>query len=208
MKTLNKQRRTNESLRSHAVMRTDAYVLLGALLTTVPSQERISLIQNMSWEEDLPEPMHRALTSLKHAGEICSTRSIIDEYNRIFIGLGSGELVPYASWYQEKMIQSTPLARIRNALRHLGIIRQEESFESEDHAGSLCEIMALLSMPGNSVTEQEQITFFFDHIGSWMGNFFVDLQKIRDAVFYPAVGSFGQCFLETESDYLTNMTDY
>ena len=54
-------------------------------------------------------------------------------------------MVPYASWYRERMIQSSPLASLRGDLMRLGIVRQPDSYESEDHAGAICEAMALLT---------------------------------------------------------------
>ena len=83
-----------------------------------------------------------------------------EEFNRLFVGLGSGEMVPYASWYREKMIQSSPLASLRADLMSLGIVRQADSYESEDHAGALCEIMAILSREPNGIPHAEQAGFF------------------------------------------------
>jgi len=192
----------------YGAMRTDAYVLLGALLTNVPTDGVISMVRNLGWEEDLPFAIQSALAALRQAGELHSTETIALEYQRIFVGLGSGELVPYASWYLEKMIQSTPLVRIRQDLQRLGIARQAESGESEDHAGGLCEIMALLSRPGDGVPEQEQATFFFTHIGSWMERFFMDLQNVKNASFYPMVGGLGRCFLAAENEYLGSVAGH
>ncbi|MGW8195061.1 MAG: TorD/DmsD family molecular chaperone [Desulforhopalus sp.] len=192
--------------RAYATIRCDAYVLLGALLTAEPSTERITLVQNLTWEEDLPQSIDNALTELVDASRRCSAAGIANEYQRIFVGLGSGELVPYGSWYLEKKIQSRPLARIRSALGRLGVVKQTESFESEDHAGALCEIMALLNLPENAVSENDQAKFFADHIGPWMENFFLDLQKIKGADFYPKVGKLGQCFLKVENEYLSSMS--
>jgi len=187
---------------AHAAIRTDAYVLLGALLTTAPTKEMIDTVRNLSWQEDLPLAQQNALAALRRAGERCPIDAIAKEYQRLFIGLGSGELVPYGSWYLEQMIQSAPLAQLRTALGRLGLVRRAESHESEDQAGALCESMALLSLPANAVPQQEQADFFHNHIGSWMGDFFMDLQQVENAAFYPAVGGFGRCFIKAESEYL------
>ncbi len=70
--------------------------------------------------------------------------------------MGCGEMVPYASWYRDRMIQSSPLASLRADLMRLGIVRQPDSYESEDHAGALCETMALLSREANAVPHATQ----------------------------------------------------
>jgi TorA maturation chaperone TorD len=186
----------------HAHIRTGSYVLLAALLTDTPSENVIELVQNLGWDEDLPEKMTHALAALNHAGTTYSLNTIAREYHRLFVGLGHGELLPYGSWYLEKMIRSNPLAAIRSDLARLGIVRQADSFEPEDHAGALCEIMALLSYPGNEIPEYEQAAFFNQHLSSWIPRFFTDLQAVKKSEFYQAAGEFGCCFIEGEIGYL------
>ncbi len=186
----------------HRSMRTDAYVLLAALLRDSPSPETIGLLRNLSWEKDLPLGLQMTLSELCRAGAEYPVQSICEEYQRVFMGLGSGELVPYASWYVEKAIQSTPLAEIRGDLLQLEIVRQTDCFESEDHVGVLCEIMALLSAPQNGIPQSEQAAFFNNHLVTWMPLFFKDLQGLRNIRFYRAVAGFGRSFLEVEAEFL------
>jgi TorA maturation chaperone TorD len=186
----------------HSHIRTDSYVLLAALLTDTPSEVVMELVQNLRWDEDLPESMDEALAALNQAGRTCSIDAIAEEYHRLFVGLGGGELLPYGSWYREKMIQSAPLASIRSDLARLGVVRQADCFESEDHAGVLCEIMALLSFPGNEIPDHEQAAFFDRHLGSWMPQFLKDLATVEKSEFYRAVGAFGCCFMAGEIEYL------
>jgi len=185
-------------------MRTDAYVLLAALLRDSPSPEAIDLLRNLSWEKDLPLPLQMALSELCRAGAEYPVQSICEEYQRVFMGLGSGELVPYASWYVEKAIQSTPLAEIRGDLLRLAIVRQTDCFESEDQVGVLCEIMALLSTPQNEIPQSEQAAFFHHHLFTWMPRFFRDLQELRNIRFYRTVAEFGRSFLAAEAEFLPN----
>lgn len=191
---------------SHAKIRTDCYVLLAALLTNAPSAERIDLVRNLCWVDDLPAGIDEALAALNQAGTLCPLKSITAEFQHLFIGLGSGELIPYASWYREKMIQSAPLAAIRADLSRLGIVRQSTCFEPEDHVGALCEIMALLSVPGNDISDEEQALFFWRHVDTWMPSFFQDLQRAQKSRFYRSVGLLGSRFLADESGYLQNFS--
>jgi TorA maturation chaperone TorD len=188
----------------HAEMRTDSYVLLATLLNGPPDRDVVDLVRNLCWAEDLSEKIIGALTALSQAGNACSGETIAEEFQRLFVGLGCGELVPYGSWYLDKMIQSAPLAAIRADLRRLGIARRTDTFESEDHAGVLCEIMALLSIPANQIPESEQGAFFDRHVAPWLLNFFRDLQEANDARFYRCAGRFGFCFLEEEKNYFHN----
>ena len=190
----------------HIRLRTDGYVLLAALLTNAPSQELIELIGKLRWEDTLSAPLDEALNALHRAAILYTPDSIDQEFQRLFVGLGRGELVPYSSWYLEKMVQSAPLAAIRADLLRLGLVRQSTCFEPEDHAGILCEIMALLSVPENDITEQEQAAFFRCHIAPWMPQFFQDVQDAEKSQFYRTVGSFGQSFLAGENAYLQNFS--
>ncbi len=190
---------------SHAKIRTDAYVLLATLLNDTPTKNLIDIIRNLRWNNDLPEKIREALDSFNRACNACSVESIAAEFQRLFVGLGSGELIPYGSWYQEKTIQSTPLAAIRSDLARLGIVKMPDTFESEDHAGALCEVMALLSNPENNISASDQATFFELHIAPWMPIFFKKLQMAKKASFYRSVGGFGLCFLQDENEYLQNI---
>jgi TorA maturation chaperone TorD len=204
MKARGCSREQPEWFTPHANMRTDCYVLLAALLNEPPRQPLLNLIQELRWDEDVPQKMQEPLAFLNRAGNTCQLQAIADEFHRLFVGLGSGELVPYGSWYREKMIQSATLAAIRSDLGHLDIVRQPDTHESEDHAGALCEIMALISQEEEGASHAEQAAFFTRHVAPWMGDFFRDLQAVQDAEFYRAVGAFGRCFLEAETEYLQN----
>lgn len=187
---------------AYANIRTDCYALLAALLTRAPAEDLLEILRNLSWEERIPKKLDEALGALQKAGRDFSHAAAEEEFNRLFVGLGCGGMLPYASWYREKKIQSLPLASLRSDLMALGVVRQADSHESEDHAGVLCEIMALLSRMSDDVSLPAQAGFFIDHLAPWMMTFFQDLQSAQGAEFYRVVGLVGSCFLEAESEYL------
>ena len=189
-------------LNFYATVRSDSYVMLASLLVQPPSEDLLNILQSLQWDEDLPEKVDEALAALRQASRDYSLAAIQDEFNKLFVGLGSGEIVPYASWYRERAIQSFPLAALRTDLIRLSILRQSESHESEDHAGALCEIMALIAQNLNDVPYATQAGFFQQHIASWMMAFFSDLRLAKSARFYRVVGLFGSRFLEAENEYL------
>ncbi len=186
----------------YAAIRMDCYAMLASLLGQAPSEKTIRILQHLHWDDALPGKLDRALRQIRQAA--CEmTRSGIElEFNRLFVGMGCGEMVPYASWYRERMIQSSPLASLRADLMCLGIVRQPDSYESEDHAGALCEVMALLSQEVNGVPHATQADFFKKHVASWVMRFFRDLRLAKSAEFYRTVAVFGENFLESESEYL------
>ncbi len=183
-------------------IRTDVYVILAALLVGPPSEDHLNVMRQMEWDEDITDRLREALEALRVASCDYSTAAVKEEYNRIFLGLSCGEVIPYASWYRERMIQSMPLASLRSDLFRLGIVRCAENHDSEDHAGAICEIMALISQKQNDVSYEMQARFFERHVASWMTALFKDVESAKSAQFYRVVGSLGCCFLESEKEYL------
>jgi len=186
----------------YAKIRADSYVMLASLLGQPPSENLLKVLQNLQWDEPIPQRIDRALRALRQASHDYPLNALQDEYDKLFVGLGCGEMVPYASWYREKMTQSSPLASLRSDLILLGIVRQADSHESEDHAGALCECMALISQKPNEIPHATQARFFQQHVAPWMTTFFKDLESAKSVRFYRTVGIFGSRFLESEIEYL------
>ena len=117
------------------------------------------------------------------AASIADRVELEAEYHALFIGLGRGELLPYASTYLTGFLQEQPLADVRQDFARLGFVRQEGVHEPEDHAGSLCQAMAALILAPDDYSTEEQHQFFTRHVGSWMSEFFSDLAGAKQAVF-------------------------
>jgi TorA maturation chaperone TorD len=194
-------------LAAYEEIRTDSYAMLAALLTQPPSADLLKILEKLEWETSLPRNLDAALAELCRAGRERAPGELEDEYNRLFVGLGRGELVPYASWYRDGKISSMPLVFLRSSLRRLGIVKRADSAEPEDHAGALCEVMTLLSAEPDDTSRAEQMEFFRQHIAPWMPAFFRDLQSAKNAGFYRAVARFGDSLLETESEFFKYGTE-
>ena len=202
MEPVEKKRVVPSWFDKYASIRADVYIILASLLAVPPSEDRLDVLRHMEWGEDISEKMNEALVALRSASLDYHPAVVKEEYNRLFVGLGCGEVIPYASWYRERAIQSMPLACLRSDLFRLGIVRQEDNHDSEDSAGALCEIMALISQKPNGESYETQAGFFERHIASWMMDFFKDLESAKGAGFYRVVGSLGSCFLKSEKEYL------
>jgi len=185
-----------------ADIRSDCYALLASLLLQPPSEDTLAILQNLHWQEATPAKVASSLGDLCRAAGDYQPAALEAEFNKLFVGLGCGEVIPYASWYKEKKIQSLSLAKLRADLRHLGIVRQSDSYESEDHAGALCETMSIICRESGKVTRVTQAQFFRSHIAPWMPDFFRDLQKAYSARFYRTVSLFGSHVLEGENNIL------
>ena len=181
--------------------RAEIYLLLGALLAGPPDDAVLALLQEMSIEEQEATPMTPTWQALQTAARAADIKQVDEEYFSLFIGLGRGELVPYASFYIHGFLMEKVLASLRNELTTLGFELQEGISEPEDHVAALCETMGMIiSESGLSLGEQS--VFFKTYIASWMGDFFAELHEAESADFYRAVAQLGQQFLEIESQYL------
>lgn len=184
-------------------MRCACYYMLSNLLCAPPSAE---LLKNIaSFRTPGPGQSSKfasALDELGAASETTDVAALDDEYHDLFIGLGRGELLPYASWYIKGMLMDKPLSLIREDLKALGMERSEATSEPEDHVAALCEIMGMLIDSPDEFQEKAQRTFFERHMKPWISRFFKDLQSARKADYYKKVGKFGNEFVKLETEYL------
>jgi TorA maturation chaperone TorD len=176
------------------------YALLGALLSSAPSNALLSQIARL---RDDATPLGRAHAAVAEAASIAVAGEVEREYFDLFVGLGRGELLPYASYYLTGFLNERPLSRLRNDLAALGIERAENNFEPEDHAATLCEIMAGLAIGRFPAPPEAQRAFFEKHVAPWMGRLFAGMESATNARFYRPVGTLGRLFLEIEAEALT-----
>ena len=180
--------------------RAAAYSILAALLRDVPDEatlQQIAAFDQVRVDED---EMLLAMSSLGLAAQSVDSQSIKDEYHQLFIGLGRGELIPYASWYLTGYLMEQPLSILREDLATLGIERDASVNEPEDHIAALCEVMVTLISESYELSQQSH--FFETHMRPWCEDFFRDLQTAEAARFYRSVGRFGSAFIALDKQYL------
>jgi TorA maturation chaperone TorD len=145
-------------------------------------------------------PLGAAHAALGAAAASIKAERIEREYFDLFVGLGRGELFPYASYYLTGYLYGRPLARIRETLKQLGLERTEGQSEPEDHAAVLLEVMAGLASGQIVAPDEIQRTIFETYLRPWIGRFFSDLEHARSAKFYACVAALGRIFMEVEAE--------
>ena len=143
----------------------------------------------------------RALFLLARLARGLSPEKASDEYHKLFIGVGRGELLPYGSYYLTGFLNEKPLAELRAEMGGLGIARAVGTSEPEDHIAALCDMMAGLIMGdfGKPLSVAEQKQFFDKHMAPWAGKFFADLETAKAAALYTPVGTLGRVFMDIET---------
>jgi TorA maturation chaperone TorD len=177
--------------------RAQEYALLATLLAKSPD---IQLLQRLSRLRGDASPLGVAHAALGEAAARADVDRVGREYFDLFVGLGRGELLPYASYYLTGFLYERPLARLRGDLKRVGIALAEGLSEPEDHAAILCEIMAGLAGGAIEAEPGTDRRIFEKHMAPWMGRFFADLERSQRADFYARVGTLGRTFVEIESE--------
>ncbi len=171
------------------------YSLLATLLLRSPDAELLASLAKLHGDAT---PIGSAHAALAQAAAQFDAQRVSKEYFALFVGVGRGELLPYASFYLTGSLHAHPLARLRETLRGIGIERAEGLTEPEDHAGVLFEIMAGLASDDIAAPLGSEREFFYDHLAPWIERFFRDLEQAKAADFYARVGALGRVFMEIE----------
>jgi len=174
-------------------LRTEIYLLISALFRQCPSQEMLDFLADLETESEQSE-MQKAWQGISAAAKNSQAEALSDEYQELLIGIGRGEVVPFASWHRTGSLMEKPLAEIRHDLQLLGFEREEQVKEPEDHIAALCEVMAMMT----NEEEGLQQVFFNKHIGPWFKSLVNQIRQAEHADFYAAVADLLGAFLTLE----------
>ena len=178
-------------------LRAGTWALLGQLLAAAPTPDMIDRLAGLPPMDETPDAIAAAWQQLAAAARRATPDGLVAEYQDVFIGVGGGEVTPYASWYLTGTLMDRPLVQLRSDLDALGIERNADCSEPEDHVAALCEIMALV-VQDEDVDPDWQRELHSRYVAGWMARFFEDLGKASSADFYRAVAAVGQAFVEME----------
>lgn len=180
-------------------LRADLYGFLSALLAAPLDRALLDRTAALAGDDT---PLGRAIGTLAKLARAATPASVEREFTRLFIGLGRGELLPYASYYLTGFLNEKPLAVLRRDMAALRISREANVYEPEDNIASLMEMMAGM-IDGRFGAVQpvaRQQEFFNRHIAPWAGHFFADLEGAKGSVFYTPVGTVGRLFIDIERE--------
>jgi TorA maturation chaperone TorD len=175
------------------------YGFLARVLARPATSSELDFATALAGEET---SLNQAFAEFRKAFQTTSAERIERCYHDLFIGVGRGELLPYASYYLTGFLNEKPLAELRVDLEQLGFARAEGHREPEDHIASLCDVMAQL-IDGTARGEFDFYTqdrFFNAHIRPWAEQFFADLEAAKSAGLYRTVATIGTIFMAIEEE--------
>ena len=178
-------------------LRADMYSFLASLLRTEPNAELVNQLTNLESDDS---PIGKSIKTLSKLASSMDLPTIRDEYVRIFVGVGRGEILPFASYYLTGFLKDKPLAKLRNDMKEIGIELAENVKEPEDHIASLFDMMSglILGKFNKKFSISEQKDFFNKHLGPWVDLLMRDIESSKIAVFYSPIGTIGREFIEIE----------
>jgi TorA maturation chaperone TorD len=188
-----------EVLQPEEELRAGMYRLLAGLLSAPPQAAELTQLAALTGDAT---GLGQAVAALAGRARAADPVAVSDEYQNLFIGLGRGEVIPFASYYLTGFLQEKPLAKLRQDMQRLGIERDPEVAEPEDHIASVLELMAGLidGSLGDQLPLSEQKALYERHVASWAAYFFRDLEAAESASFYAAVAVVGSSFIQIEDE--------
>lgn len=180
------------------ILRAQLYQLLALALSAPPSPDVLKAFAEISGDDSR---LGQALSACAEAARAARPEAEDDAFHELFIGMGTGILVPFGSYYLTGFLHEKPLAKLRQDMGALGVEQDPDVKEPEDHIASVLEMMAGLveGRFGVPAALPEQELFFKAHVDSWAPQFFEDLSKTTPSAFYAAVGTLGMVFVEIEA---------
>lgn len=196
---MNAEAKHNFEVPEEDQLRADMYNFLAAVLARPADATLLKHFAHLNGDSS---PLGLAIASLARVANISKPKAVESEFNALFIGLGRGELLPYASYYLTGFLNEKPLAKLRQDMAAQGMQRAPTVFEPEDNIASLMEMMAgmITGRFGTLASLAQQRDFFNRHISSWAPHFFTDLEGAKNSVLYASVGTVGREFMAIEKE--------
>ena len=179
------------------ILRSQEYDLLAVLLGRAPTQDVLDGVSALKGDAS---PLGLAHLALAEAAAAADADALQREFFDLFVGVGRGELLPYASYYLSGFLHERPLASVRESMSALAVERADNVFEPEDHVAILCEVMAGMAAGRIDAGPGGERRFFERHLQPWAPRFFVDLETAKSARFYRAVARVGGLFMDIEAE--------
>ena len=166
-------------------------------------------------DEALMQQFHVAVTQAPEAGALLegpwqhlvqalrstTVQAAAAEHEALFHGVGKPEVFAYGSFYLSGFLNEKPLASLRHDLAALGLTRDANSLETEDHIAYLLEVMRYL-IAGDDIAVcnlEQQRRFFRTHLQTWVAALCDAVAAQPRAVIWAAVAAFTREFMAVET---------
>lgn len=182
--------------------RAELYGLLARLWLAPPDeallqQFRVAVTQAPEAGALLEGPWQQLVQALRST----TVPAAAAEHEALFHGVGKPEVFAYGSYYLTGFLNEKPLAALRHDLAALGLTRDANTLETEDHIAYGLEVMRYL-IAGDDVAVcnlEQQRRFFRTHLQPWVGQLCDTVIAQPRAVVWAAVAAFTREFIAIET---------
>jgi TorA maturation chaperone TorD len=183
--------------------RADVYGLLANLFYSPPAEDLLrgvavaGIIDGDAGHSQLATSWR----ALRRAAQTADADAVREEYDKAFITAGRPPVFLYGSFYQAGFLMDKPLAQLRDDLAKLGLARNLEVGEPEDHISALCDVMRFLIIGAEDVPPAAlpaQREFFMRHIAPWYARLCAAIENAEQTDFYRNVAAFAKEFFDLE----------
>ncbi len=182
--------------------RAELYGLLAGLWLTPPDE---ALLQQFGVAvTQAPQPgayLEAPWGDLVAALRATTAAAAAAEHEALFHGVGRPEVFAYGSFYLTGFLNEKPLAALRTDLAALGLGRDGDRLETEDHVAFVFEVMRYL-IAGDDVAVcnlEQQRRFFRHHLQPWVAKLCDAVDAHPRATVWRAVAGFTRAFVEVET---------
>ncbi len=146
----------------------------------------------------LEEPWNDVVAAMRATDVATAAR----EYEALFLGTGKAEIFLYGSHQITGALNDRPLVVLRTDLAELGLTKDLNTGETEDHVAYVLEVMRYL-IAGDDIATcnlESQRRFFRSHVQPWVGAALCDaVEQHPRAKLYTSLARFTRAFVEVET---------
>jgi TorA maturation chaperone TorD len=187
---------------SDELARAELYGLLSRLWLAPPDA---ALMQQFAVAvTQAPEPgglLEAPWSALVGAFRATTLEAAAAEHEALFHGVGKPEVFAYGSFYLTGFLNEKPLAALRTDLQQLGLARDANALETEDHIAYGFEVMRYL-IGGDDIAVcnlEQQRRFFRAHLQPWVEALCDAVEAQPRATTWRHVAAFTRCFVQVET---------
>jgi TorA maturation chaperone TorD len=184
------------------LQRAELYGLLARLWLQAPddalmAEFRVAVTEAPQAGGFLQEPWQQLVGALR-ATTVAEARA---EHDALFHGVGKPEVFAYGSYYLSGFLNEKPLAALRSDLAALGLDRDRDRLETEDHVSFVLEVMRyLIAGEDASVCNlEQQRRFFRAHVQTWLEALCDAVDAHPRAHTWRAVAAMTRAFVQVET---------
>jgi TorA maturation chaperone TorD len=187
---------------SDELARAELYGLLAGLWLAPPDaallqQFKVAVTEAPQRGGHLEAPWADLVTAMR----VTTVEAAAAEHAALFHGVGRPEVFAYASYYLSGFLNERPLAALRDDLAALGLTRDAQGLETEDHIAFELEVMRWLIAgdDGAVCNLEQQRRFFRAQLQPWAGMLCDAVAAHPRAETWRAVAAMTQAFVDVET---------